>query len=510
MDTTTHEERLAAAHAALTDAVAQVTTTEDWQNLLRISGSFHRYSPNNQLLLAAQGAEGVVASFHTWKQIPATNGQPCRIRKGETALRVYAPIRAKRRELDPDTGEIHEPSIVGYKLVPVFHEAQLVAPPDLPVQPKLLDGQEPPPELWNAIAEQIYNAGYSLQRGPLDGPAGAKGVTNFTDHAVTVRNDLAPAQALKTQIHELAHVLMHQPDARDASMTLDRIEVEAESVSYVVCDLLGVNAGSYSIPYVANWASGDTELVQATATKVLTTALHIVKGLEAELGVDLRPNPIAAILNDSPQQAQQAVQPGITGVGTTDDIIYRHLAAGQLDWPALVNSIPAIETHRAADFVRDPAAQAVVLADAGASAEATADVLRRHGLGDDTMMAILTVTVPDSLGATSTLFDRDEAARAVRQPKVGRPMTDSVVADFLVAAGRHPSAVRYLAGTSSQPAEVIDLVEARIRRSGACSPGPSRRAERGLELIDQWSAAHVDAPSQTAGVPSPDPTPPAA
>ena len=97
MDTrTTNEERLAAAHAALTDAVAKVATSEDWQNLLSISGSFHRYSPNNQLLLAAQGAQGVVASFHTWKQIPATDGNVCRIRKGETALRVYAPIRTKR------------------------------------------------------------------------------------------------------------------------------------------------------------------------------------------------------------------------------------------------------------------------------------------------------------------------------------------------------------------------------------------------------------------------------
>src|SRR3954451_21687184 len=98
----TNEERLAAAHAALTDAVVNMTTTEDWQNLLRISGFFHRYSPNNQLLLAVQGAEGLVASFNPWKQITVTDGHPCRIRKGETAVRVYAPIRGKQRELDED------------------------------------------------------------------------------------------------------------------------------------------------------------------------------------------------------------------------------------------------------------------------------------------------------------------------------------------------------------------------------------------------------------------------
>ena len=71
----TNDERLAAAHATLTDAVAEVATSEDWQNLLRISGSFHRYSPNNQLLLAAQGADGLVARSTPGSRSPATDGQ---------------------------------------------------------------------------------------------------------------------------------------------------------------------------------------------------------------------------------------------------------------------------------------------------------------------------------------------------------------------------------------------------------------------------------------------------
>ena len=357
-----------------------------------------------------------MASFHTWNQIPAVDGNVSRIRKGETALRVYAPLRSKRRELDPDTGEIQEPSIVGFKLVPVFHQGQLVAPPDLPAQPKLLHGQDPPLEIWNAIAEQIYTAGYTLQRGPLDGPAGAKGVTSFIERTVTVRDDLAPAQALKTQIHELGHVLMHEAEVRELGMTRDRIEVEAESVAYVVCDLLGVDAGSYSIPYVANWAGADVELVEATAQKVLTTARQVVNGLESELGVDLRPSPIATVLNKEAQRERPTPLSNRTpvGVGTTDEIIYAHLKSGGLEWQHLAASIPAVETHRAGDFVGDPAAQAIVLADAGASAAATASVLRAHGLDDDTIVTLLTVTVPDSLGARSTLYDRDEAVRAAR------------------------------------------------------------------------------------------------
>jgi hypothetical protein len=512
----TNEERLAAAHAALTEAVAKVATSDDWQNLLHISGSFHRYSPNNQLLLAAQGAKGVVASFHTWKQIPAVDGEVCRIRKGEKALRVYAPIRKQHRDVDPDTGELHEPSIVGFRLVPVFHEGQLVAPPDLPAQPRLLEGQEPPREIWDAVAEQIYAAGYALERGPLEGVSGPKGVTNFIGRTVTVRDDLGSAQAIKTQIHELGHVIMHFADVREPGMTRDRIEVEAESVAYVVCDLLGVDAGSYSIPYVANWAGADVELVEATAQKVLTTARQIVTGLEAELGVDLRPNPIASAIRQAAEPEPVVSQPVGRLIGSdaaTDQLIADHLGQGELDWPRLAGSIPAVETHRAIAAHCDPGAQAIVLAEAGASPEATATVLRAHGLDDESVLALLTVTVPDQLGATSTLYDRDDAVRAVRNPQRIGPLVDEVVADLLLAAGRHPAGARHLAETSGQPASVINLMEERLRRTGERSAAADRRANRGLALIDEWTSPvppdGPEPPATSPQLPEP-PEPPAA
>src|SRR4051794_29843486 len=329
----THDERLAAAHATLQAAVARLTTSEDWQAMLRMAGSFHRYSPNNQLLLAAQGANGLVASFHTWKQIPAEDGQMCCVRKGETALRVYAPIRARHQELDEETGLPAKPLVVGYKLVPVFHQGQLVSPPDVPAQPKLLRGQDPSPGLWEAIANQISSAGFTLERRPLEGPDGTKGVTIFTERKVIVRDDLAPAQALKTEIHELGHVLMHNVTPLEMGALRNRIEVEAESVAYVVCDLLGVDAGDYSIPYVASWAAGDAERVQQTAHTVLATARAILSGLESELGVDLRPNPIADAIVDGQARAAETTQPErLVMSGTPDEIVFDHLANGGLDW----------------------------------------------------------------------------------------------------------------------------------------------------------------------------------
>ena len=352
--------------------------------------------------------------------------------------------------------------------------------------------------------------------GPLDGAGGPKGVTSFIDRTVTVRDDLGPAQALKTQIHELGHVIMHVADVREPGMTRDRIEVEAESVAYVVCDLLGVDAGSYSIPYVANWAGADVELVEATAQKVLTTARQIVTGLEAELGVDLRPNPIAAVLNAGTEQepaAPESLSRTTGSIGTTDQLIADHLSHGDLDWPRLAGSIPSIETHRAMAAHCDPGAQVIVLAEAGASPEATAAVLRAHGLDNDAALALLTVTVPDQLGTRSTLYDRDDAVRAIRDPRPIKPLVDEVVADLLLAAGRHPAGARHLAETSGQSASVIYLMEERLKRSGVRPAGVDRRANRGLALIDEWTSPEPtpspDQPTATPPVPEP-PGPPVA
>jgi hypothetical protein len=492
MDTTnaTNEERLAAAQAALTAAVARVATSEDWQNLLRISGSFHRYSPNNQLLLAAQGADGMVASFTTWKQVSATDGRPCQIRKGEKALRIYAPIRSVRRDIDRETGDEVEPSAVRFKLVPVFHEGQLAAPPDLPAQPKLLEGEDPPVVVWEAVADQINAAGFVLRRGPLDGPDGPKGVTNFIERSVTVRDDLVPAQALKTEIHELGHVLMHDAEDREPGMARERMEVEAESVAYVVCDILGVDAGTYSIPYVASWAGADVELVEATAHKVLSTARDVVAGLEAELGVDLRRDPLFAVGQSQPERQVEPSNPTarlLVGAGTTDQIIHDHLATGPLNWQRLAASIPALEEHRCRHIDGDPAAQAIALAEAGASPEANATFLRAHRLGGDIIVRTLTVPVADQFGKSTTLYPRDQVLRAVGEPMPIKPAVDALVADLLVSAGRHPAAARHLAEVSGQPASVINLMEERLRRSAPDRTLADRRASRGLSLIDEWT-----------------------
>ena len=59
--------QLVAAHQALERAVESLVSGADWQRFLASSRSFHRYSPANQLLLAAQWAQRLVASYRRWQ-----------------------------------------------------------------------------------------------------------------------------------------------------------------------------------------------------------------------------------------------------------------------------------------------------------------------------------------------------------------------------------------------------------------------------------------------------------
>lgn len=93
------------------------------------------------------------------------------------------------------------------------------------------------------IAAQVRAAGFSAERGACRGLA--NGITDFGGRRVVVRQDLQPAQAAKTLVHELAHVLLHE-----GGNHLELVEVEAESVAFVACRAAGLDTDDYSFAYV--------------------------------------------------------------------------------------------------------------------------------------------------------------------------------------------------------------------------------------------------------------------
>jgi hypothetical protein len=155
---------------------------------------------------------------------------------------------------------------------------------DLPTLPVTVLSGDDPTLLRHQLSALIRAEGYSFTLGPLTGRwADAFGLTDFGSRAVTVRDDLPPAQQAKTTAHELAHVLLHRPGH---DLPRHRAEVEAESVAHIVCGASGLVTDPYSFGYVANWSGGDTTVIRDTAERVIACARQILGHLGIEAAVD--------------------------------------------------------------------------------------------------------------------------------------------------------------------------------------------------------------------------------
>lgn len=284
-------DQLAAMHDQLTAAVEALRGSQAWTAWLDTAAKFHRYSLNNQLLIAAARPDAtLVAGYEAWK----THGR--QVRKGEKGIRILAPVTRRRTDPDDTTNTTAaagaggegaaaadpQPTrvISGFTSVVVFDVTQTDGDP-LPAQPRpqLLFGQAPD-GLWDDLAARVHTAGFTLQRaGTAAEIGGANGLTDYLTKTVTVRADVSDAQAVKTLAHELGHVLMHQSDDTGRPDCRGMIEVEAESVAYLVATHHGLDTSSYSFAYIAGWAdttSDPATALRATAERVRGAVVQVL------------------------------------------------------------------------------------------------------------------------------------------------------------------------------------------------------------------------------------------
>jgi hypothetical protein len=247
------------------------------------------YSLNNILLVAAQRPDATaVAGYRAWR---AAGRQ---VRKGEKGIAIlapclYKPDAAQSEAVDPSAADAAADAgparvLRGFRVVHVFDLSQTDGP-DLPDDPQLLTG--PAPEhLWDRLAELVTDDGFALERGECHG---ANGYTDYRNRIVRVRDDVDPAQAVKTLAHELGHIRAdHENRFADQCRTSPRCrgqtEVEAESIAHLVTRAVGLDTSGYSVAYLAGWSAGDVELVRDTANRVITVALGVIRDAFESVG----------------------------------------------------------------------------------------------------------------------------------------------------------------------------------------------------------------------------------
>ena len=333
--------KLAELHTRIVEQVATLTDADQWRAWLAFAANFHSYSFNNTIAIWMQRPDATwVAGIKRWNSLGRT------VRKGERGIAILAPVTAKKTTTtDPDPppappqpaqpapgpiGPAGQPGVVeltgarvtafieatltrldggqaqptgrvlrGFTIATVFDISQTDGPPiDAPTRPQrcdvdvaLLTGKAPA-GVWDALAHVATDHGYRIERGDCDG---SNGFISWAEHLIKVRNDVDDAQAVKTLIHELGHLLLHDPgDFIDGSTLRCRgeQEVEAESIAFLTAAHVGLDTSDYTFGYVTGWAeeavratgTAPHDIVQATGVRVVRAAATLTTAVDDALG----------------------------------------------------------------------------------------------------------------------------------------------------------------------------------------------------------------------------------
>jgi hypothetical protein len=206
-----------------------------------------------------------IAGFRSWLKLGRC------VRKGERALRIFAPVTFKERdERGQETGE----SRVFFKTAFVFELSQTeplpgVAPASLepPSEPLTGDSHE---HLIAPLLAFAGSLGYSVSFKEIPGSAG--GSCDARARRIVI-DAQAPANAqVRTLIHECAHALGVDYERYSRAQA----EVIVDTVTFVVCSGAGLAVDGESIPYVAGWGEdGALAAVSAFAESIDTLARRI-------------------------------------------------------------------------------------------------------------------------------------------------------------------------------------------------------------------------------------------
>ena len=267
--------KLAGLMDGLAEQVTTMTEQPEWTAMLAVAARFHRYSPNNIMLILMQRPDATrVAGFGAWAKL----GRP--VRKGERGISILAPVTSVRELEDRVTGEKSlVRSMRNVKPVAVFDISQTDGP-DLPVgAPTAPLDADADDALYERVVALVQAAGFSYAEVDELDRKGARGQTDHTTREVTVRRCLSPADRLHTALHELTHIRLHSDREHLAPRAVR--ELEAESTAHVLMGALDYDSTPYAVGYVAGWANGDIGLVRSTADRVLRLAHDVMEELEA-------------------------------------------------------------------------------------------------------------------------------------------------------------------------------------------------------------------------------------
>jgi len=258
----------------LRDGITALTDSAAWQRYLDVQRRFHQYSWGNCLLIAIQRPDATrVAGYHAWQKL---NRQ---VNVGEKGIRILAPVTYKKSTTEgPDTNPDDSPEVRvlrSFRSVAVFDISQTSGEPLPEITTRLLgdDSAYAHRRLMTVAGELGYRVEFTELPGERNGEC------DFRTSTIRVRAGLDAAHVCKTLAHELGHAILHYPSEMPVGgLPQQIVELEAESVAYVVCNELGIDSSQYSLGYIAHWSGDGASAVFGIDTSAarIRKASHVI------------------------------------------------------------------------------------------------------------------------------------------------------------------------------------------------------------------------------------------
>ena len=309
----TSKDRMREIVDSIENGIKELFESDKYRKYLATMSRFHRYSVNNTMLIYMQRPDAThVAGFNKWRDQFGRN-----VLKGEKGIRIIAPTPYKKKveeiKTDPETNapvldadgkaiiEEKEIRIPMFKVVSVFDVSQTAGKP-LPQLAADLSGNV---QQYEVFMEALRRAS------PV--PIEIKPVAHDTDgffsikaQSITIRAGMSEVQTVCAAVHEIAHAKLHDYEhmtelADDGETILvpgeksrNTEEVEAESISYAVCQYYGIETGENSFGYIATWSQGkelkelraSLETINKTASELITDIDRHFAEICKERGID--------------------------------------------------------------------------------------------------------------------------------------------------------------------------------------------------------------------------------
>ena len=338
-----NKDRIKEITAGIEKGIMELFESDRYRQYLSTMSRFHKYSLNNVMLIHSQRPDAtLVAGFNKWK-----NQFGRHVKKGERGIQILAPVPFKKKvdevKLDPHTKapildkdgnlvkEEKEVSVPMFKVVSVFDVSQTDGKP-LPVLAHSLSGDVQQYEVFMEALRRTSPVPIVIAHTDRD----VDGFFDLTAQQITIQDGMSQVQTICAGVHEIAHSKLHNYDkmtelADDGVTVLapeekDRHteEVEAESISYAVCQYFGIETADNSFGYIASWSQGkELKELRASLETINRTSSELISSIEQHFKEICKERGITI---DAPAEAVPVVEtsPTVSGgdpIVNTDDIL---------------------------------------------------------------------------------------------------------------------------------------------------------------------------------------------